>query len=197
MCSHPTAATEVNRRYPARSSSLWEPCRVHARGRVAALIAVVLFALTGCGGATGSEVAERPTQSTPVPSMSSPVPVRMTADCVHFREQPREIMLACGDGAFYLQDISYSTWSRDSATGRAVAIVRFCPVVMGCGGRGETFRHAQSRIRLDRLRRVFGTYVFTRVAVTFLRTGRVNREVVLPLGCRITPPHCPRKRPAA
>jgi hypothetical protein len=124
---------------------------------------VAWLALTSCVGSPNSKVADRRTASAPVWTAPSPAPVRVTADFVHFRVQPRKIMLACGDGGFYLQGISYSTWSRDSATGRVLAVARFCPVTMRCGGAGETFHGAQSRIRLDRVRRVFGARLHTRL----------------------------------
>jgi hypothetical protein len=153
-----------------------------------------LVALTACGHSQG--VAST-TTTTPKTSAGSShhagkaVIPRVTADCQHFRRKPTRIIIACGDGGFYLEGIRYDRWSSDSASGTATAVSRRC--VPDCqSGSSDS---SAVRITLDRIRTVFGARVFTRVTLRQLNAKRTRHYFLLPLGCSITPPHCPKKRP--
>lgn len=157
--------------------------------------AVSVLAAAACGSSSVSGAEPSGTSTTEMPSASVATPV-MTADCTHFRRRPASIIIACGDGGFFVKRVRYSVWTQTEADGRGIAVSRDCGPEHMCGGQNVTWREDPSRIRLDRVRQVFGHRVFTLITVTSLRTGDVDRELVLPLGCRLTPPRCPDENPS-
>jgi hypothetical protein len=115
----------------------------------------------------------------------------VTADCVHFRDLPAEILIACGDGNFLLTKVKYERLAATEQSGTATARVKICEPDCSLGH----FVSRPARFRLDRVRSVFGQQIFTRIEVTFTRSGDVQRDYLLPLGCSVRPPHCPAHRP--
>jgi hypothetical protein len=158
-----------------------------------AAVAASLLALCACasGGSRGG--APEVSSSTPGTSSSPTRPdlTKVTADCNHFTVRPRRIGIACGDGGFYLDDLHYERWTRVTALATGIAATRRC--VPDCA-RGHYVRQ-RVRVTFDRVRVVFGSPIFTRVEIRYAVSGRLERDYVLPLGCSVTPPHCPRKRP--
>ena len=155
----------------------------------------LLLTLSGC--ASGSSTTSAPnasSSSSPTPrASSSPVAAqtKVTADCNHFTVRPRRIGIACGDGGFYLDHLRYARWTRTSAFATGIAVLRRC--VPACAS-GYYVRH-HVRVTFDRVRMVFGSPIFTRVEIKYGDSGRLEREYVLPIGCSVTPPRCPRERP--
>jgi hypothetical protein len=158
----------------------------------------LLCALTAASAcASNSGLAPKPSGTTAsssgaqetAPALAAQAQV--TADCNHFRVRPVTIVIACGDGGFYLDHLRYDGWTRALANASGIAMARRC--VPDCA-HGHYVGQAV-HVRLDRVRVVFGSSIFTRATITYTQSGRIETEFVLPLGCSVTPPHCPASRP--
>lgn len=103
-----------------------------------------------------------------------PHATRVLADCVHARYEPREVILACGDGNLVLKDMKYRTWTRYLATGTGTMWVNECEPDCARG----TWAHVHTRFRLDHPVKVGKHLRFSRlVAVYPHQKGSHHREI--------------------
>lgn len=149
----------------------------------------VLVAAAACISASSTPTVSSPPAS-PSPTAAA-AQIKITTDCTHFAVRPSRVLIACGDGGFYLDRLHYEDWTSASALATGIAAVRRCVPDCAQG------RYVRKRVQVtfDRVRLVFGSRVFTRAKIKYTATGRVDREFILPLGCSLTPPRCPQKRP--
>ena len=77
--------------------------------------------------------------------------------------RPRNIIIACGDGNFGLTNARWRRWNRAVATARATAYANDCVPYCAVG----RFRRYPVRLRAYRLRRMAGTYAYTRLRVSY------------------------------
>ena len=75
-------------------------------------VVVVLGLLTGCSSSG----------PTALPTAGASGRVRVLSDCEHPTVRPTEILIACGDGSYWLTDIRYTAWDDTSARGSATAM---------------------------------------------------------------------------
>ncbi|MGV9253671.1 hypothetical protein [Streptomyces sp. NPDC003697] len=111
------------------------------RAAVMVCTAASLATLTGTATAAPAVTGSDPGAVTRQQSLR-PVLV----DCFwHPRQRPDGFILACGDGNSRLESLSWSHWSRNSATARGVNMVNDCVPYCAVG----TFHAYQVVVRLD------------------------------------------------
>lgn len=87
-------------------------------------------------------------------------------DCVHARYQPKYVILACGDGNFWLKKMHYRYWHHREAWGHAVAVYNTCHP--DCA-RGHD-AHFKATFKLFHVDRRHGEWLYGKAAV--YRDGR-------------------------
>jgi hypothetical protein len=82
--------------------------------------------------------------------------------CYNFRQRPRNVIVACGDGNFQLRGMRWRRWGRPVARGRGTALLNDCIPYCAEG----TFHRLPVRVRLSgrRLCRNVERYVYTRIS---------------------------------
>jgi hypothetical protein len=93
-------------------------------------------------------------------------PVLLLYNCERGRFKPRRVIVTCADANFRVRGISWSSWTRDEATGRGTALVNDCKPNCANG----TFRSFPVRLRAFRPRDTGGCVphsLFTRLAWRF------------------------------
>ena len=97
--------------------------------------AVVLAAAVGftfINSSTATKTAQAATQSnlqsaTPTPIKNyTKLPGTWTYDCEFPVQRPLQIMLTCADGGMIVTDITWKTWTRNSATGKGTYSQNMC-----------------------------------------------------------------------
>jgi hypothetical protein len=85
--------------------------------------------------------------------------------CFNFRQRPRNVIVACGDGNFQLRQMRWRRWARPVAHGRGTGLLNDCIPYCAAG----SFHRLPIRVRLSnrRLCRNVGRYVYTRISWRF------------------------------
>ena len=100
-----------------------------------------------------------------VPSGAASKPTLITHNCYRMKKMPGKIMFACADGGYYVDQLQWSSWGRQQASGRGVFHRNNCKP--SCAG--GTF-HEQSGTIDVRRRKFCGdekVYVFTRATIHY------------------------------
>jgi hypothetical protein len=152
--------------------------------RIILFVPAVALAVAGC---TDGHPAQPPDGLASPSAIRAPLP-KVVEDCEHFSLRPTEILVACGDGNYALQEARYDRWTTAAAEGHAIAIANDCTPNCAQGH----FAKNPVDFRLDEQKVVFGVLLFTRLTVTDPVSGStVMTTPLLPLGCSLVPPSCP------
>jgi hypothetical protein len=92
------------------------------------------------------------------------------ASCDDLKYRPRTVIVACGDGNFQLRRIRWRTWNRDTAKGRARAMLNDC-IPYCARGRFHSYRADLMAYRPRICRRGDGAegYHYTRLRIRYKR----------------------------
>lgn len=105
--------------------------------------------------------------------------------CYNFRQRPRNVIVACGDGNFQLRDMRWRRWERPVARGRGTALLNDCIPYCAEG----TFHRLPVRVKLGgrRLCRSVERYVYTRISWRYGRRPSWLRRAsgTAPFPCRL------------
>lgn len=107
------------------------------------LFAISLLALAGCGS-QGTTPADTDAMSQPADVADPPV---VFADCKRPSTEPTSITIACADAGFVLDELTWSSWGEEEATGEGTAVVNDCDP--SCG-EGKFDRYA-SQVTLSKI----------------------------------------------
>ena len=105
--------------------------------------------------------------------------------CYNFRQRPRSVIVACGDGNFQLRSMRWRNWTRAVAKGRGTALLNDCIPYCARG----TFHRLPVTVKLSRRRlcRNVERYMYTRISWRHARRpswlGR--RSGAAPFPCRL------------
>lgn len=102
-------------------------------------------------------------------------------DCGRLVSKPPELVLACGDGNFFLGKIVWTGWAKATATGKAVAQANTCTPNCAAG----KFKAYGVRLAATKLTACGRARYYARLTVTFLRAPPpgLSKRAVYPLGC--------------
>jgi hypothetical protein len=104
--------------------------------------------------------------------------------------RPQQILIACGDGNYFLAQLKWSRWTRSSAAGVAIAHINDCKPTCAAGT-FHWYRHVS--VRLTRAKKCSdGHRLFTRIAWTFMkrRPADIQKQAHQKAPFWIKP-HCP------
>lgn len=101
-------------------------------------------------------------------------PVRVIGDCVHPTREPSEVTIACADHGIFFQRLTYTSWTRRSATGRGQLWINDCTPDCADG----RFAHHAVRFTMDRPVRVDHQLRFSRILVTYVHRHGAHRHGV-------------------
>jgi hypothetical protein len=111
----------------------------------------------------------------------------VASNCTNARYKPREIIIACGDGATWLSALRWSQWGKAGAHGRGTLNRRTCDPNCATGGT----RHYPVNVRLARPRYCAdtGREQFSRAHVTFTKgvPPGLSRHSTLGTSCGALP----------
>jgi hypothetical protein len=140
------------------------------------LIAVGSLTLTACGGS---------------PAVTLPKTPLVDANCYSVGlVKPSQIVLACGDGNGVAQNLQWSSWSSQGASGTGDLNQNNCTPDCADGH----FVAYPARFRLSEKVVAAGRYYFTRVGITFSGATPAGKQSEAVKDCFDTPPsrHVPR-----
>lgn len=121
---------------------------------IAAVLAVTAVSVSTSAGATAPRASA---------SISG---VRAIGDCVHRQVRPRTVIIACGDGSFYVQRIHWADFGGRYALGHGVARINTCRP--DCA-HGRFLRYAARVTLTSPTHRCRGPHaIYGRVTVRFL-----------------------------
>lgn len=137
---------------------------------IAAVLAVTAVWVSASAGATAPRASA---------SISG---VRAIGDCMHRQVRPRTVIVACGDGNFYVQHIHWVHFGGHSALGHGVARVNTCRP--DCAG-GHFPRYAARITLTSPTHRCRGLHaIYGRITVRFLhRRVEGHRQTSSPAFC--------------
>lgn len=121
------------------------------------MTATLLLALAGCGAQAPADTAAT---STPADTTSRPV---VFADCARPSAEPTSITIACADGGFVLDDLTWSSWGEDEALGEGTAAVNDCDPSCGEGSVGKFV----SDVTLSKIGGCDGKPTYTAISIDF------------------------------
>ena len=114
-----------------RTRALWLASAVF----VAAALAVVL--LQSPTPKTITEIEQPPSQTPASIPTNLPASKVLTWNCELEDQKPELIIITCADGGRYVEEIQWSTWGKDSATGRGTLSENLCEPSCAEGQRDE------------------------------------------------------------
>jgi hypothetical protein len=105
----------------------------------------------------------------------------VTYDCAHVKVEPRQILFACGDGAFYSDHLHWRTWHRLRAVGEGEFHQNDCRPSCAQG----TFHERDAKIVLHGRKYCadVDAHVFAHARIHYDRPLLGNRRVHFGLAC--------------
>jgi len=134
--------------------------------RSSLLIAIGLLALAGCGS---QAPAPADTDATSLPADTANPPV-VFADCIKPSVEPKSITIACADAGFVLDDLTWSSWGEDEASGEGTAAVNDCDPSCGEGEVG----HFASEVTLSKISDCDGKPTYMAISIEFRNEAPVG-----------------------
>ena len=136
------------------------------RLRSSLIAATFLLALAGCGS-QAPDPAYTEAMSQPADVANPPV---VFADCKRPSAEPTSITIACADAGFVLDDLSWTSWGEDEATGKGTAVVNDCEPSCGEG----KFDKYASEVTLSKISDCDVKPTYMAISIEFLNEAPVG-----------------------
>jgi hypothetical protein len=111
--------------------------------------------------------------------------VYFPSSCTNTKYKPTHVIIACGDAALRVNQLTWKHWGAKTATGKGVGATNTCNPSCAQG----KFEHDPAKVRLSRpkLCASVDRTVFTRLELTFTagRPFGINRSTTFPFPCSL------------
>ena len=146
---------------------------------LAVVLVAALFAVIHTNGSSEPSVT-RPGDVAPQSN------VAIIDNCANAgRVEPRTIELTCGDGTAVAEDLSWSQWSSETATGHGIIDQVTC--VPDCAN-GKDVSYKMALTLSEPVRADSGARYFTKIAVTYLGKSPTGARTAVYTDCYVRPP---------